>query len=348
MFFDSFEGESNGYREKLLEIARLQRRLLELRFDFSERKPWPLPVKRKGLFGKETCFSEEYRKTAGELFLKKQELENWRRQRDLPGGLYWWKISWEQLAPELLWNLTLPQEEEEPDETGWRRAYQLSCQPQGDCKLLYLQVEGFCQEGIHTRKHTYDTEFSAYSRQEREQLEAAYQERKNRRALLHMATANHARIYSAVTGRSYESAYAYYTSSEYLSHRMRDAENYSQSLYAVQETRSLSVSVSGKRYSAVNGVAEYHTDTAGRLDLAVILDFARLAARGQAPEGEGVLLEGKDAAVLCAGYLANAPEVKKIPLELFCRDLDRCAATYEEARIQAQMITCLAGKLERG
>lgn len=348
MFFDSFESGDNGYREKLLEIALLQRRLLELRFDFSERNARPLPVKRKGLFGKEPCFPEEYRKMAEELSLKKQELEAWRQQKNLPGGLYWWKISWEQLVPELLWNLTLPQEEDEPDETGWRRAYQLCCQPQGDRMLLYLQVEGFCQERVHARKNIYDTEFSAYSRQEREQLEAAYQERQNRRALMHMTVANDARIYSAVTGWSYESAYDYYTSSEYLSHRMRDAENYSQSLYTVQETRSLSVSVSGKRYGAINGVAEYHTDATGRLDLAVILDFTRLAASGQAPEGEGFLLEGKDAAVLCAGYLAGASDVHQIPLELFCRELDRCAGSYEEAKIQAQMITCLAGKLERG
>lgn len=347
MFFDSYENEDNRQREMLLEIALLQRRLLELRFDFASRMPRPLPVKKKGIFGKETGFPEGYARLVEELSEKKRRLEIWRRQEGLPGGLYWWKIDWEHLAPELMWNLTLPGEEEEPDETGWRRAYRLHCEPQGENMLLYLEVEGFCQDGVQTHKRTYDTEFSAYSRQEREQLEEAYNERRNRRALAHMAFADNTRIYSVTTGWSYNSATEYYASSEYLAERMRAAETYSQSLYTVQETRELSVSVSGRRYEGLNGIAEYHTDEAGRLDLAVILDFVRLAARGQAPENEGVLLEGKDAAVLCAGYLAEARDIRQVPLEFFCRDLDRCAVSYEEAMMQAQMITCLAGKLEK-
>ena len=66
----------------------------------------------------------------------------------------------------------------------------------------------------------------------------------------------------------------------YLAERMRAAETYSQSLYTVQETRELSVSVSGRRYEGLNGIAEYHTDEAGRLDLAVILDFCPACGPG--------------------------------------------------------------------
>ena len=88
MFFDSYENEGNRQREMLLEIALLQRRLLELRFDFASRMPRPLPVKKKGIFGKETGFPEGYARLVEELSEKKRRLEIWRRHSDKSTKLY--------------------------------------------------------------------------------------------------------------------------------------------------------------------------------------------------------------------------------------------------------------------
>lgn len=347
MFFDSVDTE-DSYRAHLRDIALLQRELLELRFDFKTRMPRLLKTRKKGLFGRETFFEETYLEKAEQLAQKKQELEEDRERMGYPRGMYWWNLSWEQLAPALLWNLTLPEEEEEPDESGWRRAYSLACQPgREDNRLLCLQVRGHRQESVSARRRTYEKEHSAYSREERERLEDAYNDRRNTRAMLHVAFADRTQIHSVSTGWDYGSASEYYTSAEYLSDRMRDAENYSQSLYTVEEVRSLSVRTSSSDYSGMNGVAEFHVDENGRLDYAEMLDFAWLRASGDVPEQMGTLIEQKDAAVLCAGYLAQLEEVRTVPMELLCRGVDQCAVSYEDALLQAQVITCLAEKLER-
>lgn len=346
MFFDSSDTEK-VYRDKLLEIAALQKELLQQRFDFKTRMPLPLKVKRKGLFGREVVFEESYLKKAELLAQKKQELEEYREQTGYPRGIYWWSLSWDQMAPALLWNLTLPEEEDEPDGTGWRRAYQLGSQPgRGDSRLLCLNVQGHWQGKTSARRNISDTEHSAYSKAERQQLEDAYNEKRNNKALMHMAFANNTQIHSLSTGWDYNSACDYYSSAEYLSDRVRDAENYSQSLYTVEEVNKLSVRVASNDYRSINGVAEFHVDANGRLDFAAMLDFVRLRTAGEVPEGMGELLESKDAAVLAAYYFAQQKNVRTVPMGLLCGQMDRCAPSYEDALVQAQIMTCLADKLE--
>ena len=346
MFFDAVK-EDHTFENRLLEAALLQRRLLELRFDFGKMEPRPLEERRKGLFGRETVFPEAYSRLLQELEAKRVELERLRSEKGYPRGLYWWNIPWEDLIPILLQNLTLPEEEDEPDESGWRRAYGLvRMEGREDRDLLCLRVQGYWQGKLSTSKSTYERELSSYTKAERRRMEEEYESRKNNKALTHMAFANNVGVHSIDTGMDYNTAVDYYSSAEYLSNRMREAENYSQSLYTLVETKALSVSAHGKRYGAVDAVAEYHVDGEGRLDYMAMLDFARIAASGEAPEEQGSLLEHKDAAVLCALWLSRRDEVRSVPVRLLGKELNRCAASYEEALIQAQMITCLAGKLE--
>lgn len=335
------------YLSRMLDLARRQREVLNLRYDYKTKMPYPLATRRKGLFGREVVYDQEYLDKKELLEGERKELLMFWETLGYPSGMYWWNLPWEHLEPKLLWNLALPEEEDEPDETGWRRAYHLNCSPgKGENRLLCLMVEGHWQGRTSSSRKIHDTEISSYSKQERDQMERDYNSKKNRSALSHMAFANDVGVHSISTGWDYNTAYDYYTSSEYLADRMRASENYSQSLYTIQENNVLSVGVSSTDYGCVNGVAEFHVDGSGTLDFAAMLDFARFQTAGEVPEKKGMLIEGKEAAVLWAAYMSLAEPVKKVPVSLFNNRADQWAETYEEALMQAQIFTCLADKLE--
>lgn len=348
MFFDTQKKENgDGIAREILEIAGLQRRLLLCRHDPRTRRPIPLKERKKGLFGREQVFPEGYEALCQELEEKKQRLTERLAAEGKPAGPYWWNLSWEELVPILLSDLTLPEEEDAPDEYGMRRAYRFSEVTEADgSRTLCVKVQVHRQGRASARRHTSDTVYSAYTAAERKKMEQAYTDRQNTRMLAHMAAANKVPVYSIASGRTYNTAGEYYMS-EGLADNMRRAENYSQSLYTVTKTKHLSVSVESSDSEWLLGIARYHADDEGRLDYLEPLDFQVVSWGGDNEEAEGLrsIFDKKDAAVLCAWYLSYDGEVCQVPLELLNPLADQCAVSYEDARRQAEMITCLSEKM---
>ena len=344
MFFDT-PREAEPFDASYIEIARLQKQLLSLRYDAAQRIPRPLPVRRKGLFGRETVWPDGYEPTAQRLQAAQQALGAQRRAAGYANDLCWWSLPWEQAAPALLQMLTLPQEEDEPDETGWRHSVSFWPQPGQDGRqLLCLGMRAHKQEHSSSR-HTQDVEHSAYTRAEREALVGAYNQRRNAQAAAHMYFGNGTGVYSVPTGWSYDTAAAYYASPEYMAERMRSEVQYSESLYTVEEQRVLHVSSNSQDRVSVHAVCEYRIDAGGTLDWLAPLDFAEL----QATSGDATpaaALQQRDAAVLAALWLAAEPSLQRVPLSLFAAGYDK--DNYADVMRLAGVLTCLADKLTGG
>ena len=288
MFFDvQTENSESGMVQEILEIAALQKKLLLYRYEPEMRLPIPLKERRKGLFGRELVFPEGYQALCEEVEKKKRILTERLAAEGRPIGPYWWNLSWEELIPILLSDLTLPDEEDTPDENGRRHAYEFDeIMGTDGCRILCLKVQEHRQGRTLGKRHTSGTVHSSYTAAEREKMEQAYADRRNMRMLTHMAVANERPVYSVSTNRTYQTAVDYYSSGEGLADYMRAEENYHQSLYTELETNHLSVSVESSDSRWLLGVAQYHVDDDGRLDYMEPLDFRIISGDGgDAAEG---------------------------------------------------------------
>lgn len=336
-----FREKEPMYRERLLEIAAIQRQLLMLRYDRKTRIPVPLAEKRKGLFGREQVLPEAYLPLCQRLEEKRQEFAKLWEQDGRGQEPCWWKLPWEQIVPLLLYDLTLPEEEDEPDENGWRHAYELETIAEDHgVRTLCIRVRGHQQGKVSAKRRVSERIHSQYTAAERSAMEDAFVEKQTNRALAHMAFANQSPVYSMASERTYHTATEYYSSGEGIADFSNRISDYQESLYTVQETNHLSVSTESSDYRDLIAIGRYHVDGNGRLDYLESLEYSGDPQRS-------ALLERKDMAVLCAQYLAEQEEVLQVPLELLTRQMEECAASLPEARRQAEMVTCLAGKLER-
>lgn len=342
MFFDD-QNITEDFAAGMIEIARLQKELLGLRYDRAKRQPIPLAVKKKGLFGREQLLPPSYMAKL-ELLKEKQRLLS--RERSLCGyqdGMVWWKLDWERVVPVLLHELTFPEEEENPDENGFRRGFSFQrAEGREDCQLFYLRMQEHSQKTSFSRD-TVDIEHSAYTRAEREAMVDAYNEKKNRSALRHIVFANSVGVYSVDTGFHYDTAADYYTSAEYISDRLRQSEKYSQSLYTVEERHTLYVGSQSKNRVSMHGICEFHVDAAGTLDRMVVLDFEELSASDSGGAASGAFFDRKDAAVTGAFLLAELNDVKRVPMSLFEKACN--PDNYWDVTRMAGIMTCLAYKL---
>lgn len=343
MFFDE-PMESPDFLPQQEKIAGLAGRLLDLRYDRQDRQPKPLELKKTGLFSRAPVYPAGYRETLEELQRAGRELEELRVREGHDREMFWWNQDWEQMLPLILESITLPEEEPLPDAQGWRREFKIRClEGREGRQLLAVEMRGHWQK-IASRRHKDQTEHSAYTPMEREAMIQAYNQKRNDRAMAHAAFMNQTGVHSVVTGWDYDTAFDYYTSAEYLSHRLRDEENYSQSLYTMEERNILHVSSESKDGGGLYALCEFHLDEAGRLDYIAPLDFARLGAWGEPDEAEACFAL-KDSMILAAFALAGMETVKGASLTLFPAHTGE--ETFGDLLRQAGMAACLAPKLER-
>ena len=341
MFFDE-PNTADDLTSAKLKIAKLQRDLLLLRYDAEKRQPFTLPLKRKGIFGGyEQVMPPHYLEMQSALRGEQKQLEEKWLQVGYQPGNYWWDLPWEQLAPILLWNLTYPEEEDDLDENGCRRGFSFHCQDgRENTRLLYLEMQEHHQR-LFSSRSVRDVEHSVYTKAEREAMVDAYNEKRNSFAMLHSAFANNVGVHSIDTGWDYDTAFDYYTSAEYISDRIRESEQYSQSLYQVEERHTLHVSTSSQDRFSIHGICEFHVDREGCLDYLASLDFGQLASSDQ--KGSHYF-ETKDALIIAACLLAESPAIKTVPMHMFEKFNGR---NEMDVVRMAGIMTCFAHKLER-
>lgn len=177
---------------------------------------------------------------------------------------------------------------------------------------------------------------------EHQELTDAYNNRQDNLVLFHMATANSAGVHSYMTSQDYNTAVEYYTSPEYIMARIADFTQYSQSLHTARQNTQTSVFSHSRNVRSLYVLAEYHEDAGNRMDYLNILNFTPLITDKETYTQQ--LLASKDAAVLSAYLLGQ--EKDSVPVSLFKGNPDMPAAGFQQTIRQAQIMTCLAHRLE--
>lgn len=344
MFFDESQ-EVDNFDNQLIEIAQLQNELLMLRYNSAYRVPCSLSSKRKGLFGSEQVLPLPYLKKEALLKEKQQSLTQQRLQCGYADDICWWNLPWERVIPILLYNLTFPLEEDEPDQSGWRRGFSFQQEYVVDGKqFLCLRMQAHYQKTSSSR-NIKSIDYSAYTKEEREAMLDAYNNKRNTHAVMHMTFADNVGVHSILTGQDYDTASKYYASGEYMATRLREAEQYSQSLYSVEERNTLYVSSSSMNRTSIHGVCSFHADESGKLDYMETLDFRELDASNRDTDASEEFFMTKDAAVIGALLLAENSSVEIVPLSLFEKGFN--SDNYSDVIRLAEILTCLAPKLKR-
>lgn len=332
------------FSNRLIEIAKLQLELLKYRYDVTKRLPVELPKKRSGLFSFQQVLPSFYVEKAA-LLKKKQELLMQDRIRlGFSDGIFWWNLPWERVIPLLLHNLTFPEEECTPDENGWRKGFSFWEQEgRENNQVICLGMQEHFQKLVSSRS-VKDVEHSVYTKEEREAMVDAYNNKKNQRAMAHVAFANDIGIHSIDTGWNYNTAFDYYTSGEYISDRLRESEQYSQSLYSVEEQNTLYVSSYSSNRKSIYGICEFHVDSYGRLDYLGAMDFEQFYSSVQNDVLATEFFNAKDAIVIGAFLLSENKNVKSVPMSMF--EVSNDCDNYADIVRLAEIMTCLANKLE--
>ncbi len=337
MFFDRKESDDT-YRRLLIQVAKIQRLLLEKSFNWKERLEIAIP-QRKGLFGRGQKPDPVKEQLLAQLSSLREQLKRYREERGYTSGLFWWSLPWEQVEAWLICDLATPREE-----GGWRYATEFHLAGEKGIYLLYMKEEGhlsrFSSTGVYSAQ-----EKSQYSSGERAEMVRNYNRRLTGFALFDLATDDGSSVHSVLSGADYASRADYYLSGEYFMTRSYLSESYAESLYTLVETKGITAVSHSLHYESFFQVADFHVSEDGMLDHMGVRNFELIRAGGDVPEALESRHGDRDASVVGAGFLADYEEVRRVPLALFGKDLEQGASCYEEALQQAEIYTCLAEKI---
>lgn len=337
MFFDT-RGSDDTYRRLLVQVAKTQRDLLGKSFSWKERLEIEIPCKR-GLFGRKPKPDPVQGQLLAQLGSLKEQLKRYREDRGYTSGLFWWSLPWEQVEAWLICDLAQPKEE-----GRWRYAEELHLVGEDGIYLLCMKEEGhmssFSSNSVYSVR-----EESKYNSGERAEMVRDYNRRITRFDLMNLAMDGDRPVHSVLTGADYDSRADYYLSSEYFMTRSYLSESYAKSLYTQVETSGVTAVSHSLHYESFFQVADFHLSGDGTLDHMGVRNFKLIRAGGDVPGDLESRHLGRDASVVCAGFLADYDKVKRVPMALFGKEMEQGAACYEEAMQQAEIYTCLAEKI---
>jgi len=337
MFFDEDEKDSY-YEDLLIRIVKKQRMLLEMHFDWIEKKEIVLEEKR-GLFKRNRKY-EAYLSELKALEQLKSDTKDYIRKKGYTQGIYWWSIPWEQIENNIIYDLRLKKEV-----GSWDYKYEWKSNGVDEIQSLFLCEEGHCTN-ISTEYEYIYREESEYEDYERVEMVRDLNKRIKQYAMKDIMFHDDRPVQVVETGKIYASRRDYYESSDFLLDKSFYLQIYERSLYTVHTTDKLTaVSNGSKHYNCIYVVADYHIQKDGTLDYMKIYPYELCHRSGDIQENAEKKYVNRDAAVACAAYLADCSDVKSVPMRLFGSNIMDCAANYDEAMRQAQIYTCLCHKI---
>lgn len=331
---------NHKYMETLLEIAKVQKRLLFYSMDWKERVAIPLPqMERKGLFGlKKQMPSAWYEREA--LLRKLEDLKGQARQMvPIGNGNYWWDVPWEEVERELHFDLV---EVEQRD--GWRF----------ECKWEKIQTENsqcllFCEEGhCSSFDRHYDLEFyetSNYSIEEREHLMKEYNAKVNQKEWQASVALSGYRIHSLRSEQNYDSIHDYLMSAEHHLIKNYNKATFEDSLSTQHQKNAVRVASNSLHYQSIYYTAEYVVSNLGYLMAWNLGEYSLLESVGELPKAMVERRQQRDAAVASAAFLADQSEIKVIPCSLLGLSVAEPLESEVEALRYGELMTCMAEKL---
>ena len=338
MFFDQPKTDA-AYLALLLSIAQVQRELLNCHFDWEERIPRPVPM-RRGLFGMRKAAEPQYEQLLEKRESLRQKALEHRSKMGYPSGTFWWNMPWDQIEPCLIYDL----EQMELD-GNWRFEQQWELIPLGGgSQMLARREEGHCSM-FSTSQSVDSHTVSAYSQREIDDKMRRLGDRQDLydSNLLYNVKG---KVHSYDTGIDYDSAFDYVYSAENYFNKEREKDQLANSLYTTHQTTTVYAQSRSIHYDGLFAVAEYRILPNGTLEHLGILNFKLCGSRGNVPDEIHQRYAEKDAAVVCAGYLADCPALINVPMKLFGRNLLEGAATFSEAIRLAEVYTCLVHKID--
>lgn len=339
MFFDE-PRQDDRYIELLCGIAQKQYQLLGCRFDWQTRQIIQQPPKRS-FFGRKNCADTVYQQLLSELEELKRNTQEHRRKMGYGSGTFWWNLPWSQIEDYLIYDLL-----QENEAGSWKFERKLLTETVSDRVILLLHEEGHCSR--FSSESSLETGIlSQYSQSEIDSKMRDYNHMLNMFDLADLALSDDRRVRSVLSGAEYDSTADYLLSAEHYMVRSYLKEQHAKSLYTETETNAVYVSSYSTHYEAVYAVAEYQVDSSGTLKWLEIGNYRLCQSRGQMPDSIQELYRSKDAAICCAAFLADCRSIKAVPLALFGRDIKEGAASFEDALRQAEIFTCLAGKIKK-
>ena len=277
MFFDT-PREAEPFDASYIEIARLQKQLLSLRYDAAQRIPRPLPVRRKGLFGRETVWPDGYEPTAQRLQAAQQRSGRSGRRPAMrttcaggpcPGSRRPRPFCRCSRCRRRRTNPTRP-----AGGTAFRSGRSRD-RTAGSCSALACArtSRNILRPATRRMSSTRPTPVPSARRLSALTTSAATR-RPPRTCTLATTPASIRSRPAGATTRPPRITLRPNTMAE----RMRSEVQYSESLYTVEEQRVLHVSSNSQDRVSVHAVCEYRIDAGGTLDWLAPLDFAELQA----------------------------------------------------------------------
>ena len=337
MFFNDNSTNDSEYRKILCQIALKQHELLQNRFDFTVWQPKKKSVKR-ALFRRNKAL-DIYTVHLDELEQLKNEALTLHEKRGCSNGIFWWNISWEMLEKYLLYDLTL-----EHGDNGWRFERQWQLLNDNNGKLLVLNEEGHRSVFSSEKNYHYDR-ISNYSDSEISNKMREFE---------HMVSNYEFNtildypdpFVSEQTGIKYNSGLEYIYSAEHYMNTDYQRTTLQNSLYTEQNTMNMNIFSSSVHYHSTFAVAKMKISQSGQLIQLQFCNYKLLSTQGNMPDDIIRIYKSKDAAVRCAIYLAFSSEINEVPMEIFGRNIEKKAVSFEDALRQAEIITCLANKIK--
>ncbi|MCD7818151.1 MAG: hypothetical protein LUH07_03765, partial [Lachnospiraceae bacterium] len=324
--------------ELLCAVACKQRQLLDGHFSWTERKC--LPAERRTLFRAGKSRNRVYEKLLTELDALKTQVLQHRRKMGYASGTFWWTLPWEQIRDYLIYDLSW-----ETEAKGWRFERNIRTAPMDDGNImLVLSEEGHCSS--FSSNTTFETGIlSDYSADEINSKMRDFNHRANAYELSALALNGDARVHSSLTGAEYDSTASYLLSAEHYTVRSYHRDALAKSLYTNTETTTVHAVSHSQHYKTFYFLGRLGIAPGGRLERLEVLNYKCSPVQGNVPAEMLDIYRGKDAAVECAAFLSDYADVKSVPLELFGKALNQSSVDFEETLRQAEICTCLAGKL---
>ena len=324
--------------DMLLDIARIQNRLLLQRIDILERTKKELPSPKKGFFKKSNPAYQERAELLYQLNNLKGQINALLNASD---KLYWWNIAWEELEEAIADDLS------EIRENGvWRFEYDYEALRHNDIVFLFLHESGHCSQ-FDTSSVSYDYDAMNISDYERNKVLQNYDDgvRENENDFLAWNSNN--LVYSELTGRTF-TAKDYIESVDHDFWRSHYRNELEKSMHDIRSSNTTYVVSRSMHYKAVYLIGKYITNKQGTDLLGCeFCPYTLNYVEGNVPPEFIHNRQQRHTLCTVSAYIAYQSDILKAPLSYFGNHFIEPENDLFSAACYASLFTIIADRLCR-
>ena len=325
----------NNNIDLLIEIAKIQKKLLLQRIDIVKKTAKSIPSSKKGFFRKANPDFLERIDLLNALKKLKQEAFCIFNEAD---GYIWWQFKWEELE-EMLVNEMIQLREN----GKWNFEYEFEKIRNEDSVYLFFNEIGHCSN-FETSSASYEYDAINFSESDRSEILRQYNNNIKQKENEFLLRNSNNLIYSELTNKVF-SAQEYIESVEHYfwkEHYNSKFESSLQDIHINNTTYAVSRSV---HYKAVYLVARYKLGGDRELLGCEFYPYILNYVEGNIPPEFVFDRQKRDPITLVSAFIAESDEVKSVPVRFFRRYMTHYAENLNTALCYAAMITLMADKI---